>query len=247
MMKKNCLILLSVILISLFAANFFSIAKEVNVLTIEKQKKVIEAVCEKLEKFYVFPEVGLKTSQGIRKNFEEEKYSDYRIPSEFVQQLSRDLEKISKDSHLEISYNPEMAARIREQEKTGEKKPLAAFRADENRWKNFGFKECKILDGNIGYMDFRVFFPPKYSGKTAVAAMDYFSNCNALIIDLRKNYGGWDTMVTFLASYFFDTEDPVIFSISNSTLTNTYYSSMTSTYMPGKILSDIPLYILTSG
>ncbi len=241
------MLLFTSILIIVFVAISASLVQEDNIFTIEKQKELIKAVCEKLENIYAFPEVGLKTSQSIRKNFEAGKYSDYRTPSEFVRQLNKDLEKISNDSHLKIFYNPEMAARMREQETTGETKRFATLWADEYRWKNFGFKECKILDGNIGYVDLRAFVPAKYAGTTAVAVMNYFSNCNALIIDLRKNGGGWDTMVTFLASYFFDTDDPVLFGISRSTLNDTYYSSMTSTYVPGKNFSDIPLYILTSG
>jgi C-terminal processing protease CtpA/Prc len=110
----------------------------------------------------------------------------------------------------------------------------------------YGFKELKILEGNIGYMVLSIFFSTKYAGETAITAMNYFSNCHALIIDLRKNRGGWDDMVTLLSSYFFDSEDNVIFAISHSTLDHSYYASMTSVYVPGKRLSDIPLYILTS-
>lgn len=244
---RKLVLLLAGILMSVHAADSTSSIQEDKIITQEEQKEVIESVCEKLEKFYAFHEVGLKTSQSIGKNFREGKYFDYKIRNEFVRQLNKDLAKISNDSHLEISYNPEMAARMREQEATCEKKPFAALWADVYRWQNFGFKECKILDGNIGYMDLRVFVPAKYAGTTAVAVMNFFSNCNALVIDLRKNGGGWDTMVSFLASYFFDTDDPVLFSVSTSTLDDSYYSSMTSTCVPGKLLSDIPLYILTSG
>jgi len=240
-------LLFTAMVIIISSANSASFPQEESTFTLEKQKKLITAVCEKLEKFYTFPEIGLKTSQSIRRNFAEGKYSGCKTPSDFVRQLNKDFEKNSQDSHLEIAYDPETAARLNEQEATAEKESFAALRADEYRWSNFGFKECKILDGNIGYMDIRAFVPPKYAGATAVAAMNYFSNCRALIIDLRKNSGGWGTMVAFLASYFFDTEDPVLFSISQSTLNNTYYSSTTATYVPGKILSDIPLYILTSG
>ena len=37
----------------------------------------------------------------------------------------------------------------------------------------------------MGYLDLRTFYSVKYAGPTAVAAMDFFSNCNGLIVDLR--------------------------------------------------------------
>jgi hypothetical protein len=35
----------------------------------------------------------------------------------------------------------------------------ADFILESQRWKNFGFKELRILDGNIGYLELRTFFP----------------------------------------------------------------------------------------
>ena len=223
-----------------------SLAQEKNALSEEKQKELIKAVCEKLEKLYPFPEVAEKTSQLIYRNFKDGKYSKFVSPGEFVQHLNLDLEALSNDEHLGLFYNPQMAAEIKERESKGVDDSYAASAVEAEQWNNFGFKELKILEGNIGYMDLHVFFAVKYAGETAIAAMNFFSNCNALIIDIRKNSGGWDDMVTFLSSYFFDTDDAIIFNISHSTLDSTYYSSMTSSYVPGKLLADIPLYILTS-
>jgi C-terminal processing protease CtpA/Prc len=51
----------------------------------------------------------------------------------------------------------------------------------------------EILNGNVGYLDLRIFFHSKYAGKTAAASMDYLSNCDAIIVDLRNNGGGGAT------------------------------------------------------
>jgi hypothetical protein len=227
--------------------NVDSYAQKENTLTKERQLKIINEIRDKLEKVYPFSEIGMKISKGIYQNFEDNKYLTYKAPGDFAQQLSKDLENISNDRHLEIFYDPEMAAQIKEQEKEGKKSSFGALEVEEYRWTNFGFKELKILDGNVGYLDLRAFFPIKYAGNTAVASMNYFSDCNALIIDLRHNSGGWDDMVMFLLSYFFDIDSPEIMSIAHSTLDGTYHSSMLSSYVPGKKLTKIPLYILTSG
>ncbi|NIM12512.1 MAG: hypothetical protein GTO45_10440 [Candidatus Aminicenantes bacterium] len=237
------MILLFTIVIGIKSIYF---AQENNTISKEEQRKLVKAICEKLEQLYPFPEIGIKTSKGILKNFKEGKYSKYTDPGVFADNLTIDLEEISNDKHLDLLYNPKLAARIKEQEDKGGEGAFVALEAKIERWNNYGFKELKILAGNIGYMDLRLFFSTRYAGATAVAAMNFFSNCNALIIDLRKNSGGWDDMVTLLASYFFDSDDAVIFDISRSSKDDSYYSSMTSLYVPGKKQADIPLYILTS-
>ncbi len=229
----------------LFTFNFYSLAQEK--LSRAQKKEIVETLCSKLEKLYPIPEIGKKTSLDILKNYEEGKYSNYNFPSEFVQHLNDDLESSSKDGHLGIIYDSAMASELKKEEDTGEKsESYADLTFESERWNNFGFKELKILEGNIGYLDLRTFFSLKYAGETAVAAMNFFSNCNAIIIDLRKNGGGWDDMVTFLASYFINNNDDIIFSITHSTLDNSYFASVPSLYVPGKKLTDIPIVILTS-
>lgn len=230
-----------------FHFNSSSLANDEDKLSIEKQKEIIAALCQKLEKLYPIPETGKKTSAMIRKNHEDGKYANYTLPSEFVQHLNDDLESISEDGHLGIIYDAAMAAELKQDEEKRKKGDTFAELAFESeRWKNFGFKELKMLEGNIGYLDLRTFFSTKYAGETAVASMSFFANCNALIIDLRRNGGGWDDMVTFLISYFLSADEDIIFSITHSTLDDSYYASMPYPYVPGKRLADIPVWILTS-
>lgn len=224
------------------------LAKEKDKLSGEKQKIIIEALCTKLENLYPIPEIGKKTSTTIRNNHKNGKYAKFTQPSEFVQHLNDDLESISEDGHLGILHDPAMASELKkEEEKQDQGDTYAELMLESERWKNFGFKELKILEGNVGYLDLRTFFSLKYAAETAVASMNFFSNCNALIIDLRRNGGGWDDMVTFLTSYFLNADDEIIYSIGHSTLDDSYYASMPYPYVPGKRLTGIPICILTSG
>lgn len=216
-------------------------------LTQSQQSAIIDSLCFKLEKLYPVHEIGEKTGKGIRKNFDSGKYSDYTLPAEFVQHLNDDLQSLSKDGHLGIIYDSVMSAELQKEKVSGEKeKSYADLIAESERWNNYGFKELKILEGNIGYLDLRMFFSIKYAGETAAAVMNFFSNCNGLIIDLRRNGGGWDEMVTFLAAYFIDNAEGIIFNITRSTLDSSYFASVPSAYVPGKKLTNIPLIILTS-
>jgi hypothetical protein len=222
-------------------------AQDADILTYDDQKKIINTVCEKLDEIHAFPEYNPEICNGLTKNIENGKYANLISPQSFADQLDRDLEIMHGDKHLGIFYDQQMAAEMeKENEKEEETGYLTPQMIEEERQKNFGFKNLKILQGNIGYLDLRIFFPPKYAGETAVAAMNFLSNCDALIIDLRYNGGGWDEMVTFLMSYFFDSEESITLSTTYSRYEDEYYQSHTLSYVPGRLLSSIPVFILTS-
>ncbi len=235
------------VLLALFSCTWSLLAAQTETLSREDQEELIKEIVGHIKKIYPFPEIARKMSLGVADSLRAGKYAQYRNPQEFAQRLSTDLEALSNDAHVGLTYDPPRAAEMRALEEEGLENPYAASTLEAERWNNFGFKELRILEGNVGYLDLRTFFALKYAGETAVAAMGYFANCNALIIDLRSNGGGWDDMVTFLASYFFDTDAGIVFGIGMSTKDSTFYPSTTSAYVPGKLLADIPLYILVSG
>ncbi len=225
----------------------YAFAQGTNILSLDDQKKIINTICEKLNEIHAFPEYNSEICGGLLKNFEDGNYTGYKAPQAFADQLDRDLEILRGDKHLGIFYDPQMAAEMERENEEGEETGyLTPEMIEDERKKNFGFNELKILQGNIGYLDLRIFFPPKYAGETAVAAMNFLSNCDAIIIDLRYNGGGWDEMVTFLMSYFFDSEESITLSTTYSRYEDEYYQSHTQSYVPGRLLSDIPVFILTS-
>ncbi|MGB6121440.1 MAG: S41 family peptidase [Bacteroidota bacterium] len=238
---------LMVLLVFVTCAFSLTSAQQTDMLSGEDQEELIKEIVAQIEKIYPFPEIAQRMVVGVTGHLRDGKYAKYTNPAEFAQRVSADLGELSSDSHMGLTYNPARAAEMKASEEEGLENPYAASTMETERWKNFGFKELRILEGNVGYLDLRTFFALKYAGETAVAAMGYFANCNALIIDLRRNGGGWDDMVTFLASYFFDTDAGIVFGVGMSTKDSSFYPSVTSAYVPGKLLADIPLYILVSG
>ena len=81
---------------------------------------------------------------------------------------------------------------------------------------------------------------------SVASAMNFFSNCDALIIDLRNNGGGWGEMVAFMCSYFVYGDTTVLMSTGYSRPGDEYFQSWSMPYVPGKTMSNIPLYIITS-
>jgi hypothetical protein len=74
--------------------------------------------------------------------------------------------------------------------------------------------------------------------------MNFISNCDAIIIDLRYNPGGGNEMVAFLASYFFS--EPTLLSSRYFTNKDSLVQIWTNSYVPGEKLIDKSVYILTS-
>jgi hypothetical protein len=209
-----------------------------------EQDEIITKICSLLESNYVLPEIGERVSTHLLASHERGEYSELSAVREFAARLDADLTEWSNDKHLGIVYDPDWVKQIKEQKE--EDAYLTEEMVAEERARNFGFKRMEILDGNVGYLDLRIFFHPKYAGATAVAGMNFLSACDAVIIDLKNNGGGWGHMVAFLCSYFLDNEEVVHLNSVYSRPEDRHYQSWTSPYVPGRIMADIPLYILTS-
>ncbi len=206
--------------------------------------RIIDTICSLLENNYIDPDVGKTVSAQLRSSHSQGEYGELSSAEEFAARLDADLTEWSGDKHLGVIYDPEWVKQIREE--GSEDTYLTKEMIDEERMGNFGFKRVEILDGNVGYLDLRIFFHPKYAGETAVAVMNYLSNCRAVIVDLRNNGGGWGYMVALMCSYFLDNEEIVHLNSIYSRPEDQYYQSWTLPYVPGRIMADIPLYILTS-
>ena len=197
--------IIGIIVILSWGVTLNSYSQNETTITEDEKNEIVNVVCDRIGKIYIFANVAEKVCVGLKENQKNNEYKKYKTPQAFASRLDKDMQDLSRDKHLGIIYDPQRAAEMKEQEKKGEQLSyLTPEMVEEERSKNFGFKELKILDGNIGYLDLRFFSHPKYAGATAVSVMQYFSNCDALIIDLRKNGGGWGEMVPLITSYFFE-------------------------------------------
>ncbi len=210
-----------------------------------EKKAAVNAVADALAKQYVFPETARKMGDLIRKNLKAGKYAVIDDPQAFAMKLSDDLQSVSRDRHLGVRYAPE---RILEMKTPDEAKRKAAEEREKRiaRFENHGFKEAKILSGNVGYLKFNYFSAAQEAFAVAVGAMAFLANCDALIVDLRENGGGNPEMIQLLSSYFFSGEPRHLnsFYYRLDEKTEQYW---TQPYVPGTKLSDTDLYVLTSG
>jgi hypothetical protein len=206
------------------------------------RKAVIDAVIAHLDTDYIVPEAGRRGAQRLRKARDGKEFSVAKQGDAFAKQLTELLRESTGDGHLAVEFSETALAENAQQD--------AAFAAQENEryygaHVNFGVKKAERLEGNIGLLELTVFPPSNMGGATVAAAMQVIAHTDALIIDLRKNGGGSDT-VALVASYLFDEQQPLsgIYNRPADKLQQNY----TQAYVPGaKFGGAKPVFVLTSG
>lgn len=157
-------------------------------LDAQKRREVVEAVAARYDSTYVFPAKATEMAKRLRDNLRRGAYDSITEAPALAQALTRDLRAVSNDLHLQVVYSPDAPPPLAEQERMARKE-------------NFGFATAQRLDGNIGYIDVRVFFPAEVAARTADAAMAFVAHTDALIFDVRRHIGGEPDMVAYLTSY----------------------------------------------
>lgn len=209
------------------------------------KKQTITQISELLNNNYVFQETAKKMSDFLISKLQNGAYESINDPMIFADILTDDIQSISNDKHLRVSFSPEDAKRLLELEKSGtdpdDEKHFNEILRDEN----YGFKQVEILPGNIGYVDFRVFASPDYSKETIASVMGFLANTDVLIFDLRSNRGGQPPGVQLLCSYLFG-DEPVHLNDQYSRKTDDITEYWTLNNIAGKKMPDVPVYVLTS-
>jgi hypothetical protein len=160
---------------------------------------VINDLTERLATYYVFPEVAERCTDFIRTRHAAGSYDDRNRPEEFCHALTVDLQSVSKDRHLVLLWRPDEPG-VEGGTETDLREGEALARREAER-RNYGFRKVEILPGNVGLIELSGFDDPQIGGDTAVAAMRFVSNTDALLLDVRGNVGGDGRMVLLICSY----------------------------------------------
>lgn len=206
------------------------------------RKQVLDAVIAHLESEYIDPEVGRRAAKKLRGKPVQQSLKSAADGTEVATVLRDELRAATGDGHLNVEYS--------ENELPSDQ---AAADAEFNEQEmeryygahvNFGVRKAERLENNIGLLDLAVFPPSSMGGDTIAAAMQVIAHTDALIIDLRRNGGGMDT-VALVASYLFDTQQPLSGIYHRPTGKTT--QNFTLPYVPGaKFGGTKPIYVLTS-
>lgn len=238
-MKEGRVELVPILLLAAFPAAVGAQKSDV----VEPDSIVME-VATQVKRRYVFADAGARMAERLRAGVEAGAYDGISDGEALARRLTEELRAASGDGHLSVEYSatplPEedAAARAEMEER------------DRTRYygpqRNFGFQSVQILEGNIGYLDLRVFAPLDWAGPSATAAMTLLAHADALIVDLRRNGGGHGETVAWLISYLMD-ETPRPLSGMYSRERDETTQRWTLTWVPGpRYGPERPVYVLTS-
>ncbi|UCF39853.1 MAG: S41 family peptidase [Gemmatimonadota bacterium] len=207
-----------------------------------KRAEIVDSVCAALNKTYVFPDVARQMDEFVRAQLADGAYDELPTVADLAQALTRDLRSISHDRHLGVVYAPpDIVARMsaeRDEDEIEREEREAAARA------NYLFKRVEILQGNVGYLRFDQFAPAEWAGPTAVAAMNFLANADAIIFDMRYNGGGSPSLIQLITTYLL--EEPTHLNSFYIRETDSTRQFWTLTHVPGPRMPDVPVYVLTS-
>jgi Peptidase family S41/N-terminal domain of Peptidase_S41 in eukaryotic IRBP len=202
-----------------------------------ERTSVIEGLARLLNEFYVFPDIARKVSANLVTQQKRGDYSGITDGEVLAVRLDDDLAALSGDKHLAVDFF------VKAMPPEG---PPARPRSDPRRLaaSNCGFETAEHFPPNIGYLKLNEFAEPEGCASTAIAAMTFLADSDALIIDLRDNHGGAPGMVAVICSYLFDASthlDDIYERKENAT-----DQLWTLPYVPGKKFTEKPVFVLTS-
>ena len=201
-----------------------------------EQAAVIETAAALIETRYVDPQAGRAIARALRR---ERSLAAPAEPQALAERLPAFLRDRAADGHFQVSWSgkPLSAAAFSE----------AMTAGDIDRYYgpklNYGVARVEQLDGNVMLLDLRVFPPADTAGDVIAAAMTLVAQGDALIIDLRRNGGGMDTVV-MVAGYLLppNTQLSGAYDRPSGKLT----PQTTAIWQPGRRFGpDKPVYILT--
>lgn len=202
--------------------------------------RVIDGAIRNLNEYYVYPETAKKMAEAVRTRQKKGEYDSVDDAETFAQKLTDDFEDVSHDRHLRVGFVPRV---LPKDEPKHDPEAEARFREDMVR-ENCFFEKAERLEQNIGYLKFNGFADPEICGATAIAAMNFLGNVDAIIFDLRENGGGEPAMVALISTYLFDEATHLNDLYNRKEDTTTQY--WTLPFVPGKRLTAKPVFVLTS-
>ena len=184
-------------------------------------KKEIESAIISIAKLiddnYVFPEKGKQIATHLLQEYKKGRFNQIKNWSTFDSISTQCLRSFSHDGHLYVRNDPKtvkelLAAQSQVVDSNSNEQfsynPF--YYGKEATEKNFGFREVKILEGNIGYIKLSEINISTKSLPVLFAAMEFISNTNALVIDLRDNGGGGSELGSVFHSFFLPKDIPLL-------------------------------------
>ena len=237
----------NIISILMFFLIVFQLKAQVELVFNEEFKReVVNNTASIMKDKYLSAETGKIMGEYIISQYKNGAYDSLNEVNEFCNKLTADMRFIDNDKHLFVFYSPEEAGEVKAYHHLlpeEEIQELNKLYFEMDKRENFGFKKLEILEGNVGYLKLSYFTISDTSNQALIGSMQFLSNSDAIIIDLRNNGGGEGN--DLLLNYFLPPEMKYLGSMScRDTSMNQEFWTLAN--IPGKRMPEVDLYVLTN-
>ena len=180
-------------------------------------QSAITIIAKHINDNYVFPEKGKRIASHLLREYKNGRFNYVKDWNAFDSIATQCLRSFSHDGHLYVRNNSKIvnellatqkeAVNANSTQQSGKDSFFHGMKAIQN---NFGFREIKILEGNIGYIKLSEINLSTKSLPVLYAAMEFISNSKALVIDLRDNGGGGSELGSVFPSFFLPNDIPLL-------------------------------------
>ncbi len=205
-------------------------------LNTDERAAAVEDAAKAMETGYVFPELGAKMAAAIREKHKSGAY-DSLSDVALARAITDDFVAVSHDKHIGMRVQPPASA------SRGQASHMPS--ESDMSLENYYFRKVERLDGNIGYIKFDLFLDEQGAKDTALLALKFVGNCNAIIFDLRQNGGGSPEMIRFITSSLFDKPTLLNQMMDRDSKIVEEYTTLADFAGP-RFGADVPVYVLTS-
>ena len=225
-----------------------------------ERKSLLLEIAASLKDGYLYEDKGNAFARKLEKAANGDRFAEAGTLGDFVRDVNAYLQEISNDKHLRLGYGPGMDDATGGPRRVVRSGPAPAggegHAAEAPHGKavrrmgpgggegDFGFRETRVLDGNIGYLDLGMFAGSDAAREKTDEAMLALAGTDALIIDLGRNGGGGPWMVRYLSGFLFS--EPTHLADTWARGMEKPAERWTLDGQPTDAFHDKPVYILTS-
>ncbi|WP_348717056.1 S41 family peptidase [Tenacibaculum sp. 190130A14a] len=200
----------------------------------QSKNDIIKSIKKLMMENYIFLEKAKETNKHLDQLMLTNYFDKYTTPRDFARALSKEMQKITKDKHLNIA--PPRTRRRRQNNMDFMSRHLSNL----VRFRSRGFGRIDVLEGNVGYVELKGFRREDIPKVDDI--MNYLSTTDAIIIDLRQN-GGGNGLGRYWSSYFLKEHTHLSGTYERRTDSRTEIKTIA---VKGRQRLDMPIYILTS-
>lgn len=170
----------------------------------KEAESAVTSIVAFIKEKYVFESKGNKIALDYHKAWKSGQFKEVKDWKAFAMRSTQILQDVSQDGHMYVNFDPATTATLKAPIQQNEAQTEDQFYhgADAKR-RNFGFSKAAVLDGNVGYIQLSEINISSKSLSVLHSTMDFISNTDTLIIDLRHNGGGGSEVGAVLETYFY--------------------------------------------